>query len=312
MATVIVIGATNLDCLAYVPHFPHKGDNMRVKDLRCSLGGRGANQAVALTNLKVATLLLGKVGNDFSGDYALSILKRYKVNTEYIFKSNSGKTGTCSILISPDGENTIMGFPAINRMIKPDFLMRFEYLFEIAQWLSISLEYPLDVVEFALKLARKYGLKTVLDPSPLIEVPEQNIWNMVDYALPNKKEIEILTGEEEIFQGAIVLKNWGAGEVIIKQGSQGSSFLHNDNLINVPAFPVKSVIDTTGAGDLFDAAFIYGLMQSDSISRAVQIANLVASYAVQKRGTCESYPERRAVDWEQLEKRKTGLFNHQN
>jgi ribokinase len=285
---------------------------MRVKDLRCSLGGRGANQAVALTNLKVATLLLGKVGNDFSGDYALSVLKRYKVNTEYIFKSNSGKTGTCSILISPDGENTIMGFPAINRMIQPDFLMRFEYLFEIAQWLSISLEYPLDVVEFALKLARKYGLKTVLDPSPLIEVPEQNIWNMVDYALPNKKEIEILTGEEEIFQGAIVLKNWGAGEVIIKQGSQGSSFLHNDNLINVPAFPVKSVIDTTGAGDLFDAAFIYGLMQSDSISRAVQIANLVASYAVQKRGTCESYPERRAVDWEQLEKRKTGLFNHQN
>jgi ribokinase len=312
MATVIVIGATNLDCLAYVPHFPNKGDNMRVKDLRCSLGGRGANQAVALTNLKVATLLLGKVGNDFSGDYALSVLKRYKVNTEYIFKSNSGKTGTCSILISPDGENTVMGFPAINRMIQPDFLMRFEYLFEIAQWLSISLEYPLDVVEFALKLARKYGLKTVLDPSPLIEVPEQNIWNMVDYALPNKKEIEILTGEEEIFQGAIVLKNWGAGEVIIKQGSQGSSFLHNDNLINVPAFPVKSVIDTTGAGDLFDAAFIYGLMQSDSISRAVQIANLVASYAVQKRGTCESYPERRAVDWEQLEKRKTGLFNHQN
>ena len=312
MATVIVIGATNLDCLAYVPHFPNKGDNMRVKDLRCSLGGRGANQAVALTNLKVATLLLGKVGNDFSGDYALSVLKRYKVNTEYIFKSNSGKTGTCSILISPDGENTIMGFPAINRMIQPDFLMRFEYLFEIAQWLSISLEYPLDVVEFALKLARKYGLKTVLDPSPLIEVPGQNIWNMVDYALPNKKEIEILTGEEEIFQGAIVLKNWGAGEVIIKQGSQGSSFLHNDNLINVPAFPVKSVIDTTGAGDLFDAAFIYGLMQSDSISRAVQIANLVASYAVQKRGTCESYPERRAVDWEQLEKRKTGLFNHQN
>jgi ribokinase len=312
MATVIVIGAINLDCLTYIPHFPNEGDNIRVKDLRCSLGGRGANQAVALTNLKVAALLLGKVGNDFPGDYALSILRKYKVNTEYVFKSNSGKTGICSIMISPDGENTILGFPAINRMIQPGFLMRFEYLFEIAQWLSISLEYPLDVVEFALKLARKYGLKTVLDPSPLIELPEQNIWDMVDYALPNKKEIEILTGEEEMLQGAIVLKNWGVGEVIIKQGSKGSSFLYQDNLINVPAFPVKSVVDTTGAGDLYNAAFIYGLMQSDSISRAARIANLVASYSVQKPGACESFPQRREIDWEQLEKRKKGLFNHQD
>ncbi len=312
MATVIVIGAINLDCLVYTPHFPNKGDNIRVKDMRCSLGGRGANQAVALTNLKVAALLMGKVGNDFAGDYALSILKKYKVNTEYVLKSSSGKTGLCSILVSPDGENTIMGFPAINRTVEPDFLLRFEYLFEIAQWLSISLEYPFEVVELALKLARKYGLKTVLDPSPLIELPKQNIWNMVDYALPNKKEIEILTDEEELLQGAIVLKNWGVGEVIIKQGSQGSSFLHQDNLINVPAFPVKSVLDTTGAGDLFDAAFLYGLIQSNSVAKAAQIANLVASYAVQKPGTCESFPERREIDWEWLERRKKGLFNQQD
>ncbi len=308
MSTVMIIGAINLDCLVYIPQFPKKGDNIRVKDLRCSLGGKGANQAVALTNLKVAALLLGKVGNDFAGGYALSVLRRFKVNTEYILKSNNGKTSICAILVNPDGENTIMGFPAINRMIQPDYLIRFEYLFAMAQWLSISLEYPLDTVEFALKLARKYGLRTVLDPSPLIEIPKRNMWVLVDYVLPNQKEIEILTGEEEILQGAIVLKNWGAGEVIIKQGKQGCSFLYQDNLINVPAFPVKSVLDTTGAGDLFNAAFIYGLIQSTSVPKAAQIANLVASYAVQKPGTCESYPERREIDWEQLEKKKKDLL----
>lgn len=308
MSTVMVIGAINLDCLIYIPHFPDKGDNIRVKEIRCSLGGKGANQAVGLTNLKVATLLLAKVGNDFAGDYTLSLLKKFKVNTEYIFKSNTGKTGICAILVSTDGENTIMGFPAINRMIQPDYLIRFEYLFEIAQWLTISLEFPLDTVEFALKLARKYGLKTVLDPSPLIEIPKHNIWNLVDFVLPNKKEIAILTGEEEILQGAIVLKNWGAGEVIIKQGKDGCSFLYQDNLINIPAFPVKSVVDTTGAGDLFDAAFIYGLIQSNSVSKAAQIANLVTSYAIVKPGVSESYPERREIDWDQLEKKKRDLL----
>lgn len=308
MSTVIVVGAINIDCLAYVPSFPNKGDNIRVKDLRCSLGGRGANQAVALTNLTIAALLLGKVGNDFAGDYALSILKNSKISTEYVLKSNSGKTGICSILISEDGENTILGFPAINRMIRPDFLIRLEYLFARAQWLSISLEYPLDTVEIALKLAKKYKLKTILDPSPLVEIPEQNLWPMVDYVLPNKKEIEILTDEKELLQGATVLKNWGVGEVIIKQGEQGCSFLEQDNLINIPAFPVKAVVDTTGAGDLFNAAFIYGLIESDSIPKAAQIANLAASYSVQKPGTSESFPRRREIDWEQLEKRKRGLL----
>lgn len=308
MSTVIVVGAINLDCLAYLPHFPAKGENMRAKDLRCSLGGRGANQAVALTNLKIAALLLGKVGNDFAGDYTLSILRKFKVNTEYIFKSNKGKTGICSILVSPDGENTIIGFPAINRLIEPDFLLRFEYLFEMAQWLSISLEYSFDTIEFALKLAKKCGLKTVLDPSPLIEIPNRNLWTLVDYVLPNQKELQILTGEEELLQGATVLKNWGVREVIVKQGGQGCSFLYQDNLINVPSFPVKTVVDSTGAGDLFNAAFIYGLIQSDSIPKAAQIANLVASYAVQKQGTCESFPERREIDWEELEKRKRDLL----
>jgi ribokinase len=308
MSTVIVIGAINLDCMAYLPHFPVEGGNLRAKDFKFCLGGRGANQAVALNNLKVNSLLLGKVGNDFAGDHILSSLRKYKINTEYIFKSSAGRTGICSILVSPNGQNTIIGFPAVNRMVQPDFLIRLEPVFELAEWLSVSLEYPTDTVAFALKLAKKSRLKTVLDPSPLIDLPNRDLWPMVDYVLPNREELKILTGEEEILQSANVLKYWGAGEVIVKQGAQGCSFLHQDNLINVPAFPAKVVVDSTGAGDLFNAAFIYGMIQSDSIPRSVQIANLVASYAVQKKGTCESFPERRDIDWEQLNKRKDDLL----
>ena len=308
MSTVITVGAINLDCLTYVPHFPQKGENMRARDIRYSLGGRGANQAVALTNLNIATLLIGKVGNDFAGDYLLSILRQNKVSTELVFKSSNHKTGHCSILVSPDGENTIMGFPAINRSIEPDFLSRFEHLFEMVQWLTVSMEYPLDTLELALRIAKKYRLKTILDPSPLLEIPRQQIWSMVDYVLPNTKEMEALTGTGDILQGAGILKGWGAGEIIIKQGAQGCSFLHQDNIINIPAFTVKQVVDTTGAGDLFNAAFIYGLIESNSVPKAAQIANLVASYAVQKPGTSESYPKRREIDWMQLEKREESLL----
>ncbi len=308
MSTVLIIGAVNLDCIAFLSRFPTEGENLPAREMKCCLGGKGANQAVALSHLKIATLLLGKVGNDYAGDYLLSALKRYKVNTEYIVKSNVGKTGICSILVSPGGENTVIGFPSVNRMIRPDFLIRMEHLFELAQWLSVSLEYPLDTVAFALKIAKKRGLKTVMDPSPLIEAPAKDLWPMVDYVLPNQKELRILSGEEEMLQGAAVLKNWGAGEVIVKQGASGCSFLHQDNLINVPAFPVKTVLDTTGAGDLFNGAFIFGMIHSDSVPKAVQIANLVASYAVQKRGTVESYPERREIDWERLKQRKDDLL----
>jgi len=308
MSTVIIIGGINLDCMAYLPYFPSEGNNLRARDLKLSLGGHGANQAVALNNLKVTSLLLGKVGNDFAGNHILNILKKYKIGTEYIFKSNSRSTGICSILISPNGDNTIIGFPAVNRMVYPDFLIRFEPIFELAEWLSVSLEYPIETITFALKLAKKYKLKTVLDPSPLIDLPVRELWPMVDYVLPNRKELKGLTGEEKMLQGAIVLKNWGVGEVIVKHGATGCSFLYQDNLINIPAFPVKSIVDSTGAGDLFNAAFIYGMINNNSVPKSMQIANLVASYAVEKKGTCESFPERRDIDWHQLDERKNGLL----
>jgi len=152
------------------------------------------------------------------------------------------------------------------------------------------------------------SIKTILDPSPLISLPEKDIWPMVDYVLPNQKELKILTEEKELLQGAAVLKNWGAGNIIIKQGAAGCSFLYEDNLINIPAFAVKKVVDTTGAGDLFNAAFIYGMIQTDSIPKSAQIANLVASYAVQKSGSCESFPERREIDWKKLDERNNDLL----
>jgi len=77
MSTVIVIGAINLDSFVYLPHYPIEGKNLRARDFRFCLGGHGANQAIALNNLKINSLLLGKVGNDFAGDYILSLLKRY-------------------------------------------------------------------------------------------------------------------------------------------------------------------------------------------------------------------------------------------
>jgi len=308
MSTVIVIGAINLDYFGYLPYFPIEGKNLRARDVRFCLGGHGANQAVALNNLKVNNLLLGKVGNDFAGDYILSLLKKYKVNTEYIFKNNIGKTGVCSILVGPNGENTIIGFPAVNRLVRPDFLIRFAPVFELATWLAISLEYPTDTVLSALKLARKCGLKTILDPSPVIDLPGKDFWNLVDYVLPNQRELKALTGEDEILQGANVLKNWGAKEIIVKQGAAGCSFLYQNNLINIPAFAAKTIVDSTGAGDSFNAAFIYGMMQNGSIPKSIQIANLVSSYTVQKRGTCESFPERRDIDWHQLDERKNDLL----
>jgi ribokinase len=308
MSTVIVIGAINLDSFVYLPHYPIEGKNLRARDFRFCLGGHGANQAVALNNLKVNSLLLGKVGNDFAGDYILSLLKRYKVNTEYIFKNNIGKTGVCSILVSPNGENTIIGFPAVNRMVLPDFLVRFGPVFELADWIAISLEYPTNTVLSALQLAKKYGLKTILDPSPVIDLPGKDFWHLVDYVLPNQRELKALTGEDEILQGANVLKGWGAKEIIVKQGAAGSSFLYQHNLINIPAFATRNIVDTTGAGDSFNAAFIYGMIQNGSIPRSIQIANLVASYTVQNRGTCESFPDRRDIDWNQLDKRKNDLL----
>lgn len=300
MERAIVLGSINVDFVSFTRRYPLPGETLMCEDFGIYQGGKGANQAVALARLDVPTTMLGKIGNDISGDIAIASLGKSGVNTEHILKSNSSNTGSTTIWVNNKGKSSILVYPGANGEINEEFVLRYEEHFKEASWFLTQFEIPLEGIIPALRFARRYGLKTVVDPSPATSVFDKEIWKYIDFLLPNAIEIKELTGEEDMLKGIRILKSLGIGEVIVKSDKNGASFEGDGVLLSIPAFEIDQVVDTTGAGDCFIAGFVYGMMQKKGIKEAIRIANLVASYSVQHKGAAVSFPTKDEIDWRRL------------
>lgn len=301
MEKVLVLGSINIDFVSFVSRYPQPGETLTSNDFGIFQGGKGANQAIALAKLDVSTLMLGKVGKDVLSDFALSSLQESGVNTTGITKSQKNSTGSASIWVNAQGQNSILIYPGANGEVDEDFIIQHEKFFDESSWLLTQFEVPLKSILLALKLAKKHGLKTVMDPAPVKKISNDDIWGLVDYLLPNEIELKELTRTEDVLKGIHTLKSWGVKEVIVKLGKQGAAYEGKGKLVSFPAIPVEQRIDTTGAGDCFIAGFLYGMIQQRDISQAIKIANLTASYSIQKKGAAISFPKKSEIDWKKLE-----------
>lgn len=301
MEKVLVLGSINIDFVSFVSRYPQPGETLTSNDFGIFQGGKGANQAIDLAKLDVSTLMLGKVGKDVLSDFALSSLQESGVDTSGIDKSQKNSTGSASIWVNAQGQNSILIYPGANGEVDEDFIIQHEKFFDESSWLLTQFEVPLKSILLALKLAKKHGLKTVMDPAPVKKISNDDIWGLVDYLLPNEIELKELTRTEDVLKGIHTLKSWGVKEVIVKLGKQGAAYEGKGKLVAFPAIPVEQRIDTTGAGDCFIAGFLYGMIQQRDISQAIKIANLTASYSIQKKGAAISFPKKSEIDWKKLE-----------
>ena len=301
MEKVLVLGSINIDFVSFVSRYPHPGETLVSNDFGIFQGGKGANQAIALAKLDVPTLILGKVGKDILSDLALSSLKESGVDTTAISKSQKSSTGSASIWVNAQGQNSIVIYPGANGEVDEDFIIQHEKFFDGASWFLIQFEVPLKSILLALKLAKKYDLKTVMDPAPVKKISNNHIWELVDYLLPNEIELKELTHTEDALKGIHILKSRGVKEIIVKLGKQGAVYEDEGKLLSFPAVPVEQVVDTTGAGDCFVAGFLHGMIQWGDIPRAIKIGNLTASYSIQKKGAAISFPKKSEIDWKKVE-----------
>ena len=301
MKKVLVLGSINIDFVSFVSRYPQPGETLVSSDFGIFQGGKGANQAIALAKLDVPTLMLGKVGKDVLSDFALSSLQESGVDTTGISKSQKISTGSASIWVNAQGQNSIVIYPGANGEVDEDFIIRHEKFFDDASWLLTQFEVPLKSILLALKLAKEHDLKTIIDPAPVKKISNDDIWGLVDYLLPNEIELKDLTRAEDVLKGIHILKSRGVKEVIVKLGKQGAGYEDKGKLITFPAIPVEQRVDTTGAGDCFIAGFLYGMLQQEDIVQAIRIANLTASYSIQKKGAAISFPNKSDIDWKKLE-----------
>jgi len=290
---VIGFGALNVDMLFKVDKLASAEEESFIEDYKEACGGSAANTMVGLARLGCKVGFIGKVANDREGKMQLDFFKAEGVDTSGIVEATKGKSGSVMGFVDRKGARALYINSGVNDFVEPREI-KWEYVSQ-----TKLLHLSSFVGEKSFRAQKKLlstlpdGVKISFDPGSLyaqkgFAVIEPIIRNSQVF-MPNALELEQLTGEEDYRKGADYMISMGVKVVAVKLGSKGCYVTDGEERLNVEPFKVKAV-DTTGAGDAFDAGFLYGLIHEKSLYECGQLGNFVASRSVMAMGARAGLP----------------------
>lgn len=288
----IVIGSINTDLVSTVKNFTKPGETVTSTSFTKAYGGKGGNQCVALSKLGANTYMIGSVGNDIFGDEYLEELKALKINIDGI-RIVECSTGLAIIEVEENSSNRIVLVPGANHRLNLEHIIKKENIINNASIALLQLEIDSKVTLETLKILKKKNITTMLDPAPALELTNDFFENS-DFITPNETETKILTGiypsdNSLVKKAANILMAKGATNIIIKAGKKGAFYINRKKVYFMPSYPVN-VVDTTAAGDSFNAGFAFGITEHKDIIYALKIACSVASLATTALGAQSAMP----------------------
>ncbi len=282
----IVIGSINMDFTMAVQHLPAKGETITADHFKQSPGGKGANQAVALARLGADVMMIGAVGKDGMGKSLTAALAREGISTAGIEIADTA-TGNAFINVDHEGSNTIVVYPGANYRLDMDWVMGFRDEIAAADYVVLQLEIPTETAEGCIRLAHGLGTKVILNPAPARPLSD-DIYPITDIIVPNETELKILTGTDDIVEGARLLLGRGVKSVVVTLGSKGCLYVDGVRGYREDGFKVHSV-DSTAAGDAFIGGLAVSLGSGD-IRPGLRFANAVGAVTVTRQGAQSSIP----------------------
>jgi ribokinase len=304
---IIVVGSINLDLVATADHVPLPGETLTGNSFSTFHGGKGANQAVGVARLGYPVSMVGKVGDDAFGPELKASLRKFKVDVKAV-RTAPGSSGVALINIGSDGQNNIVVVPGANGKLLPKDISAHASLLRSAGMILAQLEIPLITLETLAVFAHRHEIPLMLDPAPARELPV-GVLQATTWITPNESETRILCGlgpqepvtPETAARCADSLLARGPKNVVIKMGSQGAYIATSNGTsgdrtrVMVPSFKVQAV-DSTAAGDAFNAGFAVSLMRGQEPRDAARHASAVAAISVTRNGAQPSMPSAREVE----------------
>jgi ribokinase len=293
---LLVVGSINIDLVACANRLPAPGETILGSSFDVFNGGKGANQAVAIAKLGVPVDMIASLGTDLFTDRLLSGLKAAGVDTHAV-QMAAGPCGVAHISRADNGENSIIVVSGANRLVSPAYIDTHLETVQQASMILVQLETPLEAVLRLAEQAWEAKTPLMLDPAPARPLPEV-LLRRTTWLTPNETEAQILLGRVNIDPAAAAEKllAMGVRNVALKLGSQGVFLAGRDcPAQQVPAFPVKAV-DTTAAGDCFNAAFAVALIRGQAPAVAARYAAAAAAISVTRPGAQPSLPTASEVD----------------
>lgn len=295
--SIVVVGSLNIDSTYTLPHIPKEGETILALSKSMDRGGKGQNQAVAISRLGSTVKMIGAVGDDENGRWIKKELEKDAVSCEGVsFKSIS--TGIAQIYLSQEGKNNIVVYSGANFELSIEDIQNFEHLFDDAEFCVMQFEIPMEVIEYCLKYCKAKGIKTILNPAPAVDNFNKDYLKYIDYLIPNETELELLTKESLNDSNIDILAkkvlDMGCENLIVTLGDKGSKFYGNSESFEVKALKVEAV-DTTAAGDSFIGGFVSALSTGNTIYEAMKFATQVSAIAVTRKGAINSMPSKKEL-----------------
>ena len=292
MLKCAVIGSINMDMVVRVDQFPKPGETRTGDTFSVVPGGKGANQAVALGKLGGDVAMAGCIGDDASGSVYVANFKANNVDISALTTVPGCTTGTAVIEVERAGENHIIVVPGANNECSMEWLDKAVEAVADRDIIMFQLEIPHETVWAAIKRLDAMGKTIVLDPAPAVALPD-DVLSCVDYITPNETELRVITADmpeaADMNARMQALKQKGVKTVIAKTGSDGAYALTDEGLVRAPGFKVTAV-DTTAAGDTFNAGLARALSSGACIKDALTFANASAAISVTAAGAQGGMP----------------------
>lgn len=290
---ITVIGSLNMDIVVEAARSPEQGETVLGEKVHFIPGGKGANQAVAAARLGAETRVIGSLGHDEFGKRLLTSLQNEQIDTSGVKQVDHIHSGIASILLS-ENDNRIIVVPGANFECVPEDLEQKKELIQKGDIVLLQMEIPLPTVEYAIRLAKDHQKKVVLNPAPATKLSRE-VLALIDYITPNRSELSILTGqkiadEKDLAKAMSALIDLGPQHVITTLGDEGAAYMDGKRKLKKISGYQVSVVDTTGAGDAFNAAFAYSIAVGGTLEEAVSFAVKVSALKVTKLGAQTGMP----------------------
>ncbi len=293
---VTVVGSANVDLVIRAERMPNKGETLIGEAFDIFTGGKGFNQATAAARLGAEVTFIGRIGEDAFGEMLRSAMESEQIDTRYVKIDADNGTGIATIVVEPDGDNSIIVVPRANMCITPTDIDAAGDSIANADVLLLQLETPIDASQRAAEIARQNGTIVLLDPAPARQLPV-DLLKKIDILTPNASEATVLSGQEVSTPDSITtaktmqkqINQDGLSSVVLTLGEQGVLLCAPTETEHIPAIPVD-VIDTTGAGDAFSGALATALANGNNITESVRYATAAGAAACTVLGATPSMP----------------------
>ncbi|WP_298816932.1 carbohydrate kinase family protein [Chloroflexus sp.] len=294
---VTTLGDVNVDLGFVLPHFPREGDDNPATAAHWSGGGSGLNMAVAVARLGATPYVIGRVGNDLAGSFALQTAQAHGVQVSAIQIDPGAATGLCGIVVTPGGQRSFLSFRGAN--IYCDASTLTPSLIRASQMLLVGAHALLDDPQRsaalqAMEMAIEQRCVIALDLClPAVRVARRLIMRLLPQLwllTMNEDELRALLPGQSVAQALDSLIGSGVRHVAIKRGAQGCSVASVDGRRLDVLPPAVPVVDTTACGDAFSAAYAWGLARGLDLSQSATLANLMGALTAMRYGAVEAIP----------------------